>query len=79
MVLTKWTTTISSLIILTVTSSSVAFEQVPLKGTAEGRALELRELLESIEGQPKEPPRAFRTNEGYLRFVMAPKPTSIAS
>jgi len=52
-----------------------AFGQGPANGTPEGRALELKDLLGSIEGVAKEAPRIFKAPEGYLRFVGAPPST----
>jgi hypothetical protein len=67
---------IASLTILTVTSSGMVFGQIPIKGMTETRALELESLLDSIEGIAKEPPRVFKTKEGYLRFIGAAPSTN---
>lgn len=53
-----------------------AFGQAPANGTPEGRALELKDLLGSIEGIPREAPRTFKTPEGYLRFLGSPPSTN---
>jgi hypothetical protein len=42
------------------------------------RTSALRDLITSVEGQPKEPPRIFKTKDGYLRFVGAPPSTYFA-
>jgi len=39
------------------------------------RTSALKDLVASIEGEPKEPPRIFRTREGYLRFIGTPPST----
>ncbi len=67
-----------SLIILIISFSSIGFGQEPPKGIPEVRAVELLDLLNSIEGVPAEPPRIFTTQEGYLRFIMAPPSTHFA-
>lgn len=78
MLLRKRTIIILSLIILIGSFSSMAFGQAPPKGTPEARALELMDLLGSIEGVAEERPRVLKTTEGYLRFVMAPPSTFFA-
>lgn len=55
-----------------------AFGQAPANGTPEGRALELKDLLGSVEGTPREAPQIFKTKEGYLRFIGAPPSTHFA-
>jgi len=65
----------ASLIVLFISFSNVVFAQGPPRGTPEARALELMDLLDSIEGVDEEPPRVFKTKEGYLRFIMAPPST----
>jgi Zn-dependent metalloprotease len=60
------------LTILITTFSNAVAGQAPIKSTSEARALELKGLLSSLEGVPHEPPRVFRTGEGYLRFIGAP-------
>jgi Zn-dependent metalloprotease len=39
------------------------------------QASALQELLDSVEGEAEEPPRIFKTSEGYLRFLGAPPST----
>ncbi|NIP51575.1 MAG: hypothetical protein GWN00_22070 [Aliifodinibius sp.] len=55
-----------------------AFGQGPANGTPEARALELEDLLNSVEGVAKEPARVFKTADGYTRFIMAPPSTHFA-
>jgi hypothetical protein len=76
MLLKKRAFIIPSLLILIVSFASVGFGKITGEGTPEARALELKNLLDSIEGLAKEPPRVFKTKEGYLRFVMAPPSTN---
>jgi len=77
MLLKRRTIIIRSLIILIsiISFSSTVFGQESAQGTPEGRALELRNLLASVEGVAEEPHRVFQTEEGYLRFIMAPHGT----
>ena len=58
--------------VLVFLATGVVFAQGPPRGTPEARALDLMDLLDSIEGVDEEPPRVFKTKEGYLRFIMAP-------
>jgi len=59
--------------------SNMALGQTSLNGTIEDRAIELRNLLASIEGVSVEPPRIHLTKDGYLRFIMAPPSTHFAA
>jgi hypothetical protein len=47
----------------------------PLQEALQTRAFELREVLDTIENIPKEPPKIFRTDDAYVRFMMAPPST----
>ena len=78
MLLKKRNIIIDSLIILIVSFSSIIFGQEQTGGTPEARALELRNLLDSIEGISEKPPRIHLTKDGYLRFIMAPPSTYFA-
>jgi len=69
---------ILSLIIFTVSVSICAFGQTLPDAERTGRALALRDLLQSIEGVAEEPPRVYKTAEGYLRFIGAPPSTYFA-
>jgi len=66
------------LIILVISFYSVAFGQSPSKAPRKARALQLQELLSSIEGVAREPARTFKTKDGYLRFLGAPPSTHFA-
>jgi len=66
------------LVALALLGSNTAFGQSPANGTIEERAIELRNLLASIEGVLVEPPRIHLTKDGYLRFIMAPPSTHFA-
>jgi len=49
--------------------------EIPVDNARAARALAFRELLGSIEGTPREAPRIYKAEEGYLRFVGAPPST----
>ena len=73
MLLKKRAFVIPSLLILIVSFANVGCGKITGKDTPEARALDLMDLLDSIEGVDEEPPRIFKTKEGYLRFIMAPR------
>lgn len=66
---------ISSLIILIISFPIGAFGQAQANDTPAARASALQELLDSVEGAAEEPPRIFKTKDGYLRFVGTPPST----
>jgi len=66
---------ISSMIILIISFPRGTFGQAQSNGTPAARALALQGLLDSVEGVAEEPPRIFKTKEGYLRFVGSPPST----
>lgn len=49
--------------------------EIPVDNARAARALAFRELLGSIEGTPREAPRIYKAEDGYLRFVGAPPST----
>lgn len=65
----------ASFVILVFSLPRPAFGQGLPRGSPEASAMQLLDLLRSIEGVAKEPPRVFDTRDGYLRFVMAPPST----
>ncbi len=69
---------VSFLVILVISFSSMAFGQSPSKVPRKARELQLEELRASINSAAKEPARAFKTKEGYLRFIGAPPTTHFA-
>jgi len=66
-------------IILVTAFSSATFAQTSGKVTSETRTSELKGLLNSLEGVPHEPPRVFKTKEGYLRFIGSAPSTHFAA
>ena len=71
----KRTFIIALLIALAVTFTNIGFGQGIPGGSPEERALELRNLLDTIDGVAEERPWVFRSKAGYLRFIMAPPST----
>ena len=67
---------VAALLVVWLLGAGSAFGQAPANGTPEGRALELKDLLGSIEGTPREATQIFKTPNGYLRFVGAPPSTN---
>jgi len=66
------------LIALGLLGSNTTSGQNSPSATIEDRAIELRNLLDTIEGISEEPPRIHVTKDGYLRFIMAPPSTHFA-
>jgi hypothetical protein len=65
----------ASFVILVFSLPRPAFGQDLLRGSPEARALQVLDLLGSIDGVAKEPPGVFKRKDGYSRFVMAPPST----
>ena len=55
-----------------------AFGGAPVENTSATRALALKDMLNSIQGEADEPPRIYKTQEGYLRFIGASPSTHFA-
>ena len=66
---------ISSLIIFIISFHIGAFGQAQANDTPAARASALKELLDSVDGTAEEPPRIFKTKDGYLRFLGSPPST----
>ncbi|UCG56696.1 MAG: hypothetical protein JSU70_17750 [Phycisphaerales bacterium] len=58
----------ASLIVLIIGFSNIILGQGLPRGSPEARELQLRNLLDTVEGVAEEPPRVFRTEEGILRL-----------
>ena len=63
---------ISALIALISFFSSAVLANENIDVARSARLARVRELYSAIEGPAREPPRTFRTKEGYLRFLSAP-------
>ncbi len=64
--------------VMILSGGKVVRGQGPPRGAPQARAFQLREVLDTIEGIAKERPRVFRTDDAYVRFMMAPPSTHFA-
>ncbi len=64
--------------VMILSGGKVVLGQGPPQGKPLARASQLREVLDTIENVAKERPRIFRTNDAYVRFLMAPPSTHFA-
>jgi len=71
-------TAVSFIVFIVIGFSSKTFGQISSDVTVQARTSALKDLITSVEGQPKEPIRIFKTKDGYLRFIGAPPSTHFA-
>ena len=71
-------TNLSFIILIIIAFPNAGFGQSSSGGACQARASALSDLLGSIDGIAKEPPRVFKTKDEYLRFIMAPPSTVFA-
>jgi len=71
-------TAVSFIVFIVIGFSSKTFGQSSSDVTVQARTSALKDLITSVEGQPKEPIRIFKTKDGYLRFIGAAPSTYFA-
>ena len=59
-------------VLLAVVGGKRVCGQATSRDLAKARGAELGNLLRTVEGAAAEPPRTFRTTDGYVRFLSAP-------
>jgi hypothetical protein len=74
----EWISSFRMVIILIAAFYSAGLSNATVNEARTARTSALQDLITSVEGEPKEPIRIFKTKDGYLRFIGAAPSTHFA-